>query len=206
MDIGYDLYWGNASDPTLSSALLKLPEHLPNVPQNGTVVDLGAGIAHSMASAIYVTRPDITVLSVDAGYALDEEEENVAIMRENILGCYPPAQRAFLESNDSWLDSRIASYAEDLPLESEIADLVVSYAAIPEYSEQPELAFDEMIRILKVGGIALNGPVTHPMCETWGKLIESKFAEGVVSSISQREERVSVNEYTHNDMFTVIRK
>jgi hypothetical protein len=51
--------WGAASYPLDAAKLISLEKRLVDVPRSGTVVDIGAGIELSLASAIFIYRPDI---------------------------------------------------------------------------------------------------------------------------------------------------
>jgi SAM-dependent methyltransferase len=203
-DLPSHLRWGAISNPIEASSQLQIPEHLPDVPENGTVVDLGAGIGNTLASAIFIARPDLTVISVDAGYIVDEEEDYDIEAREFILGCYTPDKRALLEADNTWLSRRLAGYAERVPLEDATADLVVSYAAVPGYSPDLEVAFDEIVRILKVGGVALNGPMGPYTLEKWGELAEARIRSGAASSLKPLEQIVKFSGSSLG--FSVIRK
>ena len=74
-----NLRWGAASNPLEAAAQLNLIKYLDAVPQYGSVVDIGAGIAHGMEALLYVRRPDLTVASVDPRYALQSAQEQAPV-------------------------------------------------------------------------------------------------------------------------------
>ncbi|HEU4966337.1 MAG TPA: methyltransferase domain-containing protein, partial [Candidatus Saccharimonadales bacterium] len=88
-----------------------------------------------------------------------------------------------------WYASRIAAYADNLPLAGSSADLVFSYAAVPEYSSGPEQdAKDlaEMLRVVKKGGAILNGPMNEVVYEDWRGMLERMRANGEIQRYEVR--------------------
>jgi len=198
--------WGTASVPTKSAEELRLDEHLPTIPINGTVVDVGAGVGLSLAASIHVRRPDLKIISVDPGFSWMGEEEFASATQE-VLGHFEPEQQAMLEADKAWQQTRIEGTGEEIPLEDERADLVVSYAATPEYSYDTELTLEECLRVLKLGGLALHGPMHDWAFRGWDNAIKETVEQGRVSSYISRLETIANAMHTPVDAyFTLLRK
>ena len=179
--------WGTASIPTKSAEELQLDAHLPSVPQEGTVVDVGAGIGLSLGASVYIRRPDLKIKSVDPGFAWLSEAE-LESATEDVIAFLEPDQQASLRADKEWQRVRLEGIGENLPLDDASADLVVSYSAAPEYSYDYELTFQECLRVLKLGGLALHGPMHDWVFDEWDKIIKRASAERKVSSYISRLE------------------
>lgn len=186
--------WGSSSIPSKVAEQLKLNAHLAKVPQDGLVVDVGAGVGFGMAAFIYLTRPDITVVSVDPGYVEDPNTPELVEGREIIInnGCEDERQRELLRSTDAWYSDMRHGFAEDLPIDSTSVDLLVSYAAIPEYAESPEQSLKECVRVLKLGTTALHGPMYEPSFEIWEALLGKAKQDGEVKEFRSEQQDIQV--------------
>jgi len=173
--------WGSASFPEKAAEELRLDTHLQRVPQGGIVADIGAGIGLSLEAAIHVRRPDIRTVAIDPGFSLDM---NPLLFRDNLeitVDRFSSPRRAILQNSPDWYTRCLAGYAEQLPIRSDSVDMVVSYATIPEYTHA-DLSLDESLRILKVGGLAVFGPMEEITHDRWEALISAANARGQLTS------------------------
>lgn len=157
-----DMRWGSSSVAEASAEHLGLDDHLDWVPKNGTVMDLGAGISCSLGAAIHIRRPDISIINVDPGFAYSAPTE-LDVNYDDYSG----TSRRKLKKSTAWHDNRAADMAEELTAEDASVDMIVSYASIPLYAQDDKLALKQMLRVLKVGGIALLGPISDEAVFSW---------------------------------------
>jgi SAM-dependent methyltransferase len=179
--------WGSSSNPEIAAHQLKLDEHLAALPTEGIVFDIGAGIALSLAAAIHVRRSDLKIISVDPGFGFMSESELQRGL-DLTIGHFSPEQQLVLRGSQTWHRDRVATIAEDLTLDSNTADLVVSYAAIPEYTIDSAEAALEILRVLKIGGVAVNGPTREESFWYWDQILNELLAGGQIKEYQNRVE------------------
>lgn len=188
--------WGYYSDPEVAAEHLQLDLHLDWVPENGVVYDIGSGSACPLGAAIFLRRPDITVVNVDPGYRI----EPPCAIDESIV-YYSGTLRQKLHRNDSWHTNRLANFADEISAPSESADMIVSYAALPEHVVPIDAAAKEMLRLLKVGGVALLGPMNEWVGPEWEETLE---IPEVAAKIDQHSFETREVTFPHRDEpFTV---
>jgi SAM-dependent methyltransferase len=178
--------WGSVSFPPKSAAELELDDHLQRVPANGVVMDVGAGPGLSLGAAIQLKRPDLTVVAIDSGFMFGNDEETEQY-RAHTIDAFSDEQQLKLAASNNWRNKRVAGVAEQLPVRSGVADLVVSYAAVPEYTfAEPSL--EETIRVLKVGGLAVNGPMTEWGFKPWDHVVQEALGQAQIAGYSIRQQ------------------
>jgi SAM-dependent methyltransferase len=168
--------WGTVSNPVQAINDLGLESRLASVPENGIAVDVGAGAGLSLAAAIYVARPDIRVVSVDTGFDIDWFPEYL----DETVGSFSPNEESLLRASSDWQQC-VVGFAEELPVRTESADLVVSYAAVPLYTEY-DASLQECHRILKLGGTAILGPLPVFLKQPWEKIVDAAADSGMFSA------------------------
>lgn len=185
--------WGYFSSPDIAAAQLQLDYNLKQVPENGLVVDLGAGTGLSLAASINVRRPDIKVINIDPGYKLiGRGMVDVEADVQQVIGDLGQRGEA-LNADQNWRRNRVAAYCEELPLASEIADMTISYAAVPEYASHGA-ALQEMVRVLKFGGVALNGPIAGWSIKSWMDCIAAYSKQHRSIDFGQRSEMMTLTD------------
>ena len=205
-EIPLHVSWGTSSYPPKGAGELQLDTYLPSVPQSGLVVDVGAGVALSLAAAIHVARPDVTILAVDPGFRELPAEEFDDIL-DDTIECFDATKQSMLRASTVWRDRLLVGSAEALPIDSSSVDLMVSYAAVPEYAMNLEQVLSECARVLKVGATALHGPMRDGTFANWGRVLEAAKEAGTITDFSSRSGPVRTPRgYTLNSHFTVINK
>lgn len=188
------LRWGSASNPHEAAAQLNLMKHLEAVPLNGNVIDIGAGIGNSMEALLYIHRPDLRVISIDPGYVM-QDGTGEAEAREEVIAYFKESDQEVLRSTNAWYANRFGVYAYELPFEDSSADLVLSYAAVPEYSSSREQSLGdihEALRVLKTGGTLLNGPMGEFIYEEWKGILEEMLKSRKIQKYDIRTAEMSV--------------
>ena len=183
--------WGCYSTPAISADQLRLDEELPHVPHNGDVVDVGAGAALSLAASIFSRRPDLHITSVDPGYELiAEDPDEFAAGVDDTIEYFDDDRRAILLGSQAWRETLVPGMGEALPLPDASADLVVSYAAVPYYSHDHEAVLAETLRVLRIGGLAIHGPMEEDDFATWDGAIRQSLTAGQITDYSSRTETI----------------
>ncbi len=184
--------WGCYSVPAISADQLRLDDELPHVPPNGHVVDVGAGAALTIAASIFSLRPDLRITAVDPGYALiDEDTEEFEAAVDTTIECFDDDKQATLRGSKAWRDTLLPGIGEAQPLPDESADLVVSYAAVPYYSRDKEAVLGETLRVLRLGGLAIHGPMEEDDFAEWDAAIRQALTAGQITDYSSRAETVT---------------
>lgn len=206
---GMPLTWGDSSYAYKATEQLDLKTHLAGVPEGGTFVDVGSGAGCGLGAVAYLARPDIEIISVDPGFGLPEtDEEELVAGRELMLRCggFDEDELARLQETDAWYAERRTGCAEDLPLDSESVDLMASYAAVPEYSDNTDGVLYECLRTLKAGGLAVHGPIHDSTLDYWQRLIEKEAENGAVSIYRSNLQTIEVGMNSLDVNFTLLTK
>lgn len=198
--------WGTASVPEVARNILNVDENLNIVPENGTVVDLGAGIGLTLASLIKILRPDISTISLDLGYGRLQNRKDVESDLLITIEQYEPCQQIALKWQPSWYQKRISALMEKIPLEDNCADLVISYAAMPIYSRNPVLALSEATRIMKPGKTGVFGPMPEYEFEDWSENLDVARDNGIIQSWHYQKAEVPTPNGSHESYTTTIDK
>lgn len=185
--------WGTASVPQIAAQQLQLAAHLEALPENGLVVDVGAGIGLSLESVIHTLRPDLNIIATDPGFSLDRSPESLGADLDETIDYFDSEEQKVLRESLSWRDKLVAGWAEELPLGNSTVDMVVSYATAPEYTVDDRIVFGETVRVLKVGGIALNGPVRSHIFPYWDKVLQEFAQSGEISHYAVRASTIAVH-------------
>jgi len=181
--------WGAWTPPEMIAERLGIGRYLIDVPLGGTAIDLGAGIGMPLSAYIYARRPDLHIVPIDPGYALPGVTADLELARHKVLESFDDETRARLETDDAWHRNALGAYAEKLPFDDSSVDLIVSHAAMPDYATDPSLVAEEYVRVLRLAGVALNGPMHDWAFEPWVDLLNTALLEGRISAF-QHEERV----------------
>jgi SAM-dependent methyltransferase len=196
--------WGYTSHPSQLAAQFELTKHLRSVPEHGLVIDNGSGPGFSVGAAIKVIRPDLIVVGVDYGFAVKQNPRDAEIFIEEVIERSKSQHRSWLKADPSWHTYAVAGRAEELPVKTGAADLVTSYAAIPEYAEDMDASLAESIRILKLGGIGLFGPMYYSTYLFWEDAIRDNPD---VTSYEKRVTEIKLQSgYLADVYFTAIKK
>ena len=199
--------WGAWAPQEMVAERLDIDRHLLVVPIGGTVVDLGAGVAMSLCAHLYAQRPDLRIIPVDPGYDLPGVEHDLEVVRTEALKSFDDEARARLKASDAWYKESLAAYGEELPLGDLSTDLIASHAAMPDYATDPELVVQECVRILKMGGVAVNGPIHDWAFGPWLDLLELKKANGEISELQHSKRELPTHgEWKATGFFTYIKK
>ena len=144
------------------------------------IVDLGSGIEQEFAKDAKRINPDATIISVDPGLALSEEED---------LGRIPDTQlqRRRLHGRKNPEKYSIAALSNNLPLRADSVDAILALYSVPGYLENDfdgEKAYDHIEGLLRQtdhvlaeGGMARFFPVAPAQ-----KLMIERLATVVSSS------------------------
>lgn len=187
----YTYGWGSSSYPKEAAQQMKLAERLSSVPECGSVVDVGAGINLTLAAFIGVRRPDVKVMSIDPGYSGQFSERYSTDELDIMIDTFEPCQQLWLRNSHEWRDTMIAGAAEHLPFADESVDMVVSYAVIPEHVWDTSAAVAEAMRILKVGSVAVFGPIRALYSEVWDEALNEDLAAGLTTQRQDHHEVIS---------------
>lgn len=112
---------------------------IPSLLEGRTVVDLGCGAGADCFIASQLVGPEGRVIGVDMS------EEQLAVARENVDAHMEAF--GYDESNVEFLHGEI----EDVPVDSGVADVVISNCVINLSPDKPAV-YDEIWRVLKPGG------------------------------------------------------
>lgn len=173
--------YGSYSLPTKAAEQLGVEEHLGNVPQGGTAVDVGAGIGMGLGAFIYLRRPDIRTIAIDPGYVAGVRDITDESLGETTVRHFAPAEQTLLRNSNAWRNDMRPGSGENIPLESASTDLLVAYAAVPEYADDLEIVLEENIRVLKLGSVALHGPMHDFVFEEWNGLLQAAVTSGDIT-------------------------
>ena len=150
--------------------------------QNKVVVDVGAGTGHVYAS--FFRHPETIEY-----YLLDP---NLRLLHDFFLKMYPKLALHKI--------AHILSYAEQLPLKSDFADVVMSISSIDHYQDY-EKFITEAYRVLKQDGvlfIASHLDIAHSQSSSHsgnkGKFV--RFLERITRYIYLRQNRVGHDDHT----------
>lgn len=188
--VGEHESWGTASYPELSTEQFRLDQVLWSVPERGTIVDIGAGIGLSLASAIHVRRPDIAVVNVDPGFSLLGSKQDFVNDLDETVGRFESKEQRLLATSGDWYKLLVAGFAEELPIRDESADMVVSYATIPDNTFNDGQALKESLRILKPGRFAIFGPIQNYIFKYWDTGVKQALAAGAISDYHVRPDTI----------------
>lgn len=193
--------------PQQTSEELNLPAQLEAVPEDGLVLDIGSGMGLALAALIRTKRPDLHVISLDPGFRKVTSRNRIAHHLHWTVQNFEHVDKVTLLDNDDWQKSVVAGYGESLPLADESVDMVVSYDGIPAHSRSEAIEFDEIVRVLKVGGVALTGPMQEATSIGWHWLASNAADAGTIASFEPSYRRVSGPDGHPVDYhFTTLRK
>ena len=150
--------------------------------QNKVVVDVGAGTGHVYAS--FFRHPETIQY-----YLLDP---NLRLLHDFFLRMYPSLALNKL--------AHILSYAEQLPLRSGFADVVMSLAAIDHYKDYEKFIY-EAYRVLKADGILfisshLDMPAKRQVVNVNGSGKLVRFLERLTRHLYVRQNKVGHDDHT----------
>jgi SAM-dependent methyltransferase len=199
--------WGAWAPPEMVAERLEIDRHLLAVPVGGTVVDLGAGVAMSLCAHLYAKRPDLRIIPIDPGYDLLGIAHDLEAGHTDALKSFDNETRACLQASDAWHREALTAYGEELPLSDLSVDFIASHAALPDYATNTELVAQELVRVLQIGGMAVNGPIHDWAFEPWLDLLELKKANGEISELQHTKRELPTHEgRTATGFFTYFKK
>lgn len=199
--------WGAWTPPAMAAERLNVDHHLKAVPEGGTVVDVGAGIALSLSAYIYSVRPDVRIVPVDPGYGIPDIEWELEDVRGATIEQFDEATQARLEASDEWYKHARSAPAEELPVDDSSVDLLLSHAAIPDYATDPKLALEECVRVLKLGTVAAHGPMHRWAFEPWCELLQEVQSAAGIATFECEERMMDVGVIRPmSGFFTIIQK
>jgi ubiquinone/menaquinone biosynthesis C-methylase UbiE len=133
----------------------KIVAYLSPSDPSPTIVDLGSGPGQ-LAIELSRLRPQATIVSVDPS------SEMLQIAREN-------AGKAALANYEARLGT-----AEEMPLESDSVDLVVSQSSFHEWEDQQE-GLAEIYRVLRPGGSLILKDYNLAWLSSWKRKLLGRF-------------------------------
>jgi ubiquinone/menaquinone biosynthesis C-methylase UbiE len=131
----------------------EVAKHLPDTKEKATIVDLGCGPG-VLSIELCKLLPKARIVGIDPS------KEMLEMAREN--SC---------EAGIRNFEAKVGS-AEEIPLEAESADLVVTQSSFHEW-EDPKTALSEIFRILKPGGKLMIKDYNRAWISGWKKALFS---------------------------------
>lgn len=145
-----------------------------SIPENGVVLNIGAGFEQKFEKSIKQDRPDLTILPIDPSLAIPAEEKNYQTYKnQGIKLEIKPENEEIREPTEeerrkrlkNVLKTSIATIAPRLPIKSSAVDLIIDLAGaflyLPVDGNERRDYLSELTRILKVGGEAHIYPVEY---------------------------------------------
>nr|MBC7244454.1 class I SAM-dependent methyltransferase [Chloroflexota bacterium] len=133
----------------------KIVECLPPVQGKATIVDLGTGPG-LLPIQLGKLLPEARIIGVDPS------AEMLEIAQQNAR-----------EAGMSHFEAMVGT-AEEIPIESDSVDLVVTQSSLHEW-EEPQKAFAEVLRVLKPGGVLVLKDYNRAWLSTWKRKLFGFF-------------------------------